>query len=219
MLNKSISVMLLMTQMVKNLPARLETWVWSLGWEYPLEKGMSNPLQCSYLKSPHGQRSLVGYSPWGPKESDMTEWLRTGKQTQVTHHHPADLLLPCHHFSEWTGFWTFYFTLRLDLSWHRIKQRCLKFLKPALTTRVFSITDDNYYLTHLNQILIKLGEYATQHRRRDNDLCCVSSWARTNPSLLSRWTKKCKRVCHILFFHFLHSPELHSHSLRKGLMN
>ena len=24
----------------------------------------------------HGQRSLVGYSPWGCKESDMTEWLR-----------------------------------------------------------------------------------------------------------------------------------------------
>ena len=23
----------------------------------------------------HGQRSLVGNSPWGPKESDMTEWL------------------------------------------------------------------------------------------------------------------------------------------------
>ena len=23
----------------------------------------------------HGQRSLVGYSPWGHKESDMTEWL------------------------------------------------------------------------------------------------------------------------------------------------
>ena len=21
----------------------------------------------------HGQRSLVGYSPWGPKDSDMTE--------------------------------------------------------------------------------------------------------------------------------------------------
>ena len=25
----------------------------------------------------HRQRSLVGYSPWGYKESDMTEWLRT----------------------------------------------------------------------------------------------------------------------------------------------
>ena len=23
----------------------------------------------------HGQRSLLGYSPWGCKESDMTEWL------------------------------------------------------------------------------------------------------------------------------------------------
>ena len=25
----------------------------------------------------HGQRSLVGYSPWGRQESDMTEWLHT----------------------------------------------------------------------------------------------------------------------------------------------
>ena len=25
----------------------------------------------------HGQRSLVGYSPWGHKEADMTEWLST----------------------------------------------------------------------------------------------------------------------------------------------
>ena len=24
--------------MVKNLPAMQETWVWSLGWEYPLEQ-------------------------------------------------------------------------------------------------------------------------------------------------------------------------------------
>ena len=28
-----------MAQMVKNLPAMWETWVWSLGWEDPLEKG------------------------------------------------------------------------------------------------------------------------------------------------------------------------------------
>ena len=34
-----------------------------------------NSLQYSCLKNPHGQRSLVGYSPWGPKESDMTEGL------------------------------------------------------------------------------------------------------------------------------------------------
>ncbi|CAI9175329.1 unnamed protein product [Rangifer tarandus platyrhynchus] len=27
--------------------------------------GHGNPLQYSCLKNPHGQRSLVGYSPWG----------------------------------------------------------------------------------------------------------------------------------------------------------
>ena len=31
-----------------------------------------NPLQYSCLENPHGQRRLVGYSPWGHKELDMT---------------------------------------------------------------------------------------------------------------------------------------------------
>ena len=34
-----------------------------------------NPLQCSCLESPHEERSLVGYSPWGPKELDTPEQL------------------------------------------------------------------------------------------------------------------------------------------------
>ena len=34
-----------------------------------------NPLQYSCLENPHGQRSLVGYSPWGRKELDTTERL------------------------------------------------------------------------------------------------------------------------------------------------
>ena len=37
--------------------------------------GHGNPLHYSCLENPHGQRSLAGYSPWGYKESDMTEWL------------------------------------------------------------------------------------------------------------------------------------------------
>ena len=36
-------------------------------------EGNGNPLQYSCLENPHGQRSLVGYSPWGREESDMTE--------------------------------------------------------------------------------------------------------------------------------------------------
>ena len=39
--------------------------------------GHAIPLQHSCLENPHGQRSLVGYSPWGPKEADMTECLST----------------------------------------------------------------------------------------------------------------------------------------------
>ena len=35
--------------------------------------GHDNPLQCSFLENPHGQRSLEGYSPWSHKESDTTE--------------------------------------------------------------------------------------------------------------------------------------------------
>ena len=37
--------------------------------------GHGNPLQYSCLENPHGQRSLVGYSPWGCRESDTTEWI------------------------------------------------------------------------------------------------------------------------------------------------
>ena len=35
--------------------------------------GHGNPLQYSCLKNPRGQRTLVGYSPWGCKELDTTE--------------------------------------------------------------------------------------------------------------------------------------------------
>ena len=35
--------------------------------------GHGDPLQYSCLENPHGQRSLVGYSPWGRKESDATK--------------------------------------------------------------------------------------------------------------------------------------------------
>ena len=45
-----------------------------MGWEDPLEKGMATHSSISSGKS-HGQRGLVGYSPWGHKESDMTELL------------------------------------------------------------------------------------------------------------------------------------------------
>ena len=38
-------------------------------------EGNVNTFQYSYLGKFHGQRHLVGYSPWGSKESDTTEQL------------------------------------------------------------------------------------------------------------------------------------------------
>ena len=41
----------------------------------PPGEGNDNPLQYSCLEKSPGWRSLVGYSPWGRKESDTTEQL------------------------------------------------------------------------------------------------------------------------------------------------
>ena len=59
----------LMVQLVKNPPAMGETWVLVLGWEDPQEKGKA-PHSVFWPREFHGL-----YSPWGRKESDMTEGL------------------------------------------------------------------------------------------------------------------------------------------------
>ena len=58
---------------------RQETQVPSLAREDPLEKEMTAysvllPGKC------HGQRSLAGHSPWGHRESDMTEQLNSNSK-------------------------------------------------------------------------------------------------------------------------------------------
>ena len=62
----------LVAQMVKNLSAVQETQAQSLGLEDPLEQLPTPVLLPGEF---HGLRSLVGYSPWGHKESDMAEQL------------------------------------------------------------------------------------------------------------------------------------------------
>ena len=68
------SVTGLVAQTVKRLLTMQETWVQSLGREALLEKEMAAHSSTFAWKS-HGQKSLVGYSPWGHNESDTTEWL------------------------------------------------------------------------------------------------------------------------------------------------
>ena len=64
-----------------NLPAMQKTWVWSLGWEDPLGEEMathSSILDWVF----HGQRSLVGYSPWDHRVRH--DWA-TDTHTQAAH--------------------------------------------------------------------------------------------------------------------------------------
>ena len=64
----------LMAQTVKNLPSMQETQVRSPGWKNPWRRECQ-PTPVFLPGEFHGQRSLAGYSPWGPKEFDMTKWL------------------------------------------------------------------------------------------------------------------------------------------------
>ena len=59
----------LLAQLVKNLPAKRETRVQSLGWEDPLEKGRL-PTSVFWPGEFHEL-----YSPWSCNESDTTEYL------------------------------------------------------------------------------------------------------------------------------------------------
>ena len=83
----------LVAQLVKNLPAMWETWVWSLGWEDPLEKGKA-PVLSTPVYWPGEFHGL--YSPWGCKESDMTE--------QLSHFHTCYTLDPQNLFILWLSF-------------------------------------------------------------------------------------------------------------------
>ena len=49
--------------MVKNLPAKQQTWVQLLGLEDSLEKGIA-PTPIFLPGELFGQKSLAGYSPW-----------------------------------------------------------------------------------------------------------------------------------------------------------
>ena len=85
----------LVAQMVKNLPSVSETWVQSLAWEDPWRRRWL-PIPVFWPREFHGQRSLAGYRPGGPKELDMTEQLslatitinRSLNYPWVSHFHP-----------------------------------------------------------------------------------------------------------------------------------
>ena len=72
-----------MAQLVKNPPAMQETWVCSLGWEDPLEKGKATD-SIFWPREFHGL-----YRPWGHKESETTDQLSLSLVAQNIKNLPA----------------------------------------------------------------------------------------------------------------------------------
>ena len=72
--------------MVKNPPAVWKTWVQSLGWEDPLEKGMAYPLQYSVLENSMDrgawQATVHGVTKSQTRLSDLKKKCKTGTPQQ-----------------------------------------------------------------------------------------------------------------------------------------
>ena len=74
-----ISVCSLVAQTVKSPPIVQKTWLLSLGWEDPLEKGMATHSSTLAWRTPWTK----GYSPWGRKELDTIEQLTLSLSVKV----------------------------------------------------------------------------------------------------------------------------------------
>ena len=74
----------LMAQMVKNLPAMQETWVWTLGWEDSLEKGMATHTSILAWRIPWTEEP-GRLQPMG-SQTDRHDWM-TKRAHARTHTH------------------------------------------------------------------------------------------------------------------------------------
>ena len=74
----------LLAHMVKNLPAMQKTWIWSLGWDDPLEEDMVTHSNILAWRIPMNRWAWQATVHRGHKELDMTEWLNT----HITQHYP-----------------------------------------------------------------------------------------------------------------------------------
>ena len=86
--------------MVKNPPTMQETCVWSLGWENHLQEGMATYFIILAWRIPWTEEPGGLYSPWGSKQSDMTEWLSISQRE-----HKAQYWIPLSTYSGILAFW------------------------------------------------------------------------------------------------------------------
>ena len=76
----------LLVQLVKNPPAIQGTWVQSLGWKDPLEKGKATHSSVLAWR-------ILWRNPWGHKESDTTERLSLHSRFKFPQCYELDIFL------------------------------------------------------------------------------------------------------------------------------
>ena len=64
--------------------AEFDPWVRKIPW-----RRARQPTPVFLPQKSHGQGSLVGYGPWGRKESDTTEWLSTHRELYNRRHNQS----------------------------------------------------------------------------------------------------------------------------------
>ena len=72
----------LVVQLVKNLPAMRETWVWSLGWEDPLEKDMTTHSSIPAWRIPMVRGAWWATVHVATKSQIWLKWLSTQARNQ-----------------------------------------------------------------------------------------------------------------------------------------
>ena len=106
-----------------------ETWAPFLGRDDLLEEGMATHSRLLAGKF-HGQRSLAGYSSWGHKELDTTEWLSmhiTGSSKSCCSVSTVSVcvyvfffpLFSLHLSLTWKNLIRFFFSIILELFWYK----------------------------------------------------------------------------------------------------
>ena len=112
-------------------------------------EGQGNPLQYSCSENPHWQRSLAGYSPWGRKELDKTEWLSTAHTHTHNHHNwrkfTQEITKPGKNIWYFSLYRSYsFFICKILLNWHHNVNN--------IVNSSFSHNESKYYAKSLNRL-------------------------------------------------------------------
>ena len=122
----------LVAQLVKNLPAKQENWVWFLSRKDPLRRKWQRIL-VFLLEESHGQSSLAGYSPWGCKS-----WTWLSKYTTTSSKDVDPFQVNPRNLAQYHSISELYFSYKINkcisffMKWLSISNACLVFWQQSI---------------------------------------------------------------------------------------